>query len=356
MTTPAFPPGGLPERIIVEVTTKCNLRCTSCAITLYDFHGQHLPWAVFERVLPLLPHAKEVTLFGWGEPLLHPRFLDMFRAVKAYPHLRTYFVTNGMLLDRVAEVLVREGLTYLGISVDGATPATFEAIRQGGRLKKILANLRLLNDLKRQHGSVEPRTRFVFVAMRQNIEELPLLVDVAADHEVSEVKVNYLTVYREEDVGQSLWHHQALCAEQFEAAATRAAQRGVLLTLPPLIGQDQGAEGFHKDCHLPWTELFLGSDGLVRPCMINTETLGDARTQDLATLWRDAKYQWFREVVNSAGPPRECATCYQARFSNVNRYEAHVQLGAHVPMTTGLLPPEQITHTGEALRRAQAGR
>lgn len=315
-----------PQRVVLEMTNKCNLRCTMCAISYYEFNQTTLSMELFEKVWPVVETAREVTLFGYGEPLLNPHFRAIFERCAAVPGLTTYFTTNGILLNTVAETIVRNRLTYLGISTDGSTPETYAAIRRGGRLERLIENIRMVNRFKAQFGIREPYMRFAFVGMRDNIHELPGLVELAAELEMDEVKFTYLVAHTETIRQQALWYHQDLAAEYLLKAREVARRTGVKLTAPPLIGEDT-SEDLHRPCHVAWEDLFVGSDGLIRPCIISNDILGDLKVQDFEAIWNGPAFQTFRKRVNSDCPPHDCQNCWQVRHTNVNREESHVRIG-----------------------------
>jgi radical SAM protein with 4Fe4S-binding SPASM domain len=320
-----------PRRIVLEVTTQCNLRCAMCAQSIYNFHPTSLSWEVFEKIIPLLPTAEEVTLFGWGEPLLHPRFLKMFEAISFCKHLKTYIVTNGTLLHQVAEELVKGHLTYLSISFDGATKNTYEGIRRGAIYEEVLDNIGLVQSYKELYKSKSPYIRFIFVASRRNIEELPSLVELAAQRRIPEIKVLYATIYHEDDIFDSLWFHRELAASIFSVSSRMAKALKVSLDLPPLIGADPAKDELHRKCWVPFEELYIGSNGKIRPCIISPIEMGDLSLDNVEILWNNEKFRELRAKVNSDAPPEGCRECNQNRHLNVNRYEAHIKVSARVP-------------------------
>ena len=97
-------PTAHPEKIYVELTTRCNLRCPMClkfaegsCITEGD-----MDLALFERLLPSLGTVRTLVLNGLGEPLLHPELETMVALARtALPADGTIgFQSNGLLLDR----------------------------------------------------------------------------------------------------------------------------------------------------------------------------------------------------------------------------------------------------------------
>ena len=76
---------GRPAKVYVEPTNACNLACTTCVRHAWDEPEGFMEWATFEAVVDGVagPGAEAgpgtVAFMGLGEPLMHPRFLDMVR-------------------------------------------------------------------------------------------------------------------------------------------------------------------------------------------------------------------------------------------------------------------------------------
>src|SRR5438093_7138189 len=101
--TPAWtdaPP--LPTELQLEVTSACNLRCAMCLVRyrppVNKVEGA-LPIQVFDQLLADLPRLQAITLQGLGEPLLHPRLLEMVRRCHERG-IRVGFNSNATLLSR----------------------------------------------------------------------------------------------------------------------------------------------------------------------------------------------------------------------------------------------------------------
>ncbi|MBI4880141.1 MAG: radical SAM protein [Planctomycetes bacterium] len=136
----------------VEVTNRCNLRCTYCPAHLHPQRPRlDLPYELFQDILERAPTVRTLLPFQWGEPLLHPRILDMLRFAAARG-VRTFLTTNGTLLDRtMQEGLLSSGLTRLTVSVDGADELHLR--RRGVELAPIRERVKELCRLRDQSGS-----------------------------------------------------------------------------------------------------------------------------------------------------------------------------------------------------------
>ena len=71
---------GSPRKVYVEPTNACNLACATCVRHSWDEPEGFMDWATFEAVVDGLEPGGTVAFMGLGEPLLHPRFLEMVRA------------------------------------------------------------------------------------------------------------------------------------------------------------------------------------------------------------------------------------------------------------------------------------
>src|SRR4029453_7603471 len=71
-----------PDRVYIESTNHCNLKCIMCPTGLgviqrpKGYMTMDLSRLVVEELGPLVGSA---VLHSWGEPLMHPRLFDMIR-------------------------------------------------------------------------------------------------------------------------------------------------------------------------------------------------------------------------------------------------------------------------------------
>lgn len=162
---------GLPERthlrvnspwvLQLEPTNHCNLRCIMCPrntmtrpvgflsrnileAVFSTWSGMHQdfalpdPWSP-DDLLMNLHIRRTVKLYFMGEPLAHPGLNDVL-SVAARHGANLTLQTNGLLLNKakVRQTLLSHGSLHLSLSVDGSDPASYEALRQGGKWEKLL--------------------------------------------------------------------------------------------------------------------------------------------------------------------------------------------------------------------------
>ena len=319
-----------PRRLVLELTNRCNLNCVMCGRNSAHFKPTTLSMDTFRSLEPVMDHVEEVTLMGWGEPTVNPGFADMLRAIADHG-ARAYFCTNGMLLHKLADVILQTRVEVFAVSVDGATQQSNARIRRGSDLGRICSSISSILKEAAARKQEPPWINFVFCAMRENIRELPDVVRLAERTGVPEVKVVYLTAFDETQAPSTLWGHEDEIREVVGQATAVAEQLGVALKLPYVPGEDPAGTAAHRPCYTPWRDFFLGSDGYVRPCMSTSQKLFkyDPRTPFL-TMWNAPEFMELRAVVNDeTRMPPQCQRCYQSSHCNWNLRSSFLQLGTN---------------------------
>ena len=126
-------PRGGPAICNVSVTNACNATCDFCNFAHDKGFVTDRKWLDADRFAAALSLLREragvrFIIFMGGEPLLHPRIVEMAQTATdmgVHPTL----VTNGWLLPGKLDALAATGITTLIISIDAADPAVHERNR-----------------------------------------------------------------------------------------------------------------------------------------------------------------------------------------------------------------------------------
>ncbi len=317
-----------PRRLVFELTNACNLNCIMCGRNAADFKPTVFDMDVFRSFEPLMDTVEEVTLMGWGEPTIHPNFIEMLETINKHD-ARKYFCTNGMNLKKIKDAVFDCKVDVFAVSLDGATDETNSRIRRGSKIDVITEDLKEIVRIKKERGLQYPWINFVFCAMRSNLHELPDLVRLAAEIGIEEVKVVYLTVFGEDLMNESLWGCENEIRTVFDEAIAVGEELGIVLKLPHIPGADIAESKLHKDCFVAWRDFFLGSDGFVRPCMSTpVQFFQYDKNKDFMDIWNSPEYQKYRAEVNLTDKMDEpCKRCYQSSHCNWNKKESFIQVG-----------------------------
>ncbi|WP_041833445.1 radical SAM protein [Actinoplanes sp. N902-109] len=318
----------LPRHLQLEITSACNLRCTMCLVRYrppVNKLAGAMPLDLFTRLVGEVPGLNRLTLQGLGEPLLSPYLPEMIRVAVA-DGITVGFNSNATLLtERRARELVASRVDWLHVSLDGADAATFEGIRDGATFDTVVANLAGLVTAKRAAGSSTPWIRVVFVAMRQNVGQLPALVRLLSSIGVDELHVQNLShSFSDTDpagsyagirafaADQALWTgaDEARAGDAFAQARQEAAAAGLRLRLP-VTGAPAADEP--RGCSWPWDAAYITSAGVVQPCCMvmgdDRVALGDLTERSFPEIWSGPAYQDFRRRLTGTEPPEVCRGC-----------------------------------------------
>lgn len=317
----------LPRRLVFELTNACNLNCMMCGRNAADFKPTMFSMDWFRYFEPMLDTVEEVTLMGWGEPTMHPNFIEMLKMIDSHS-ARKYFCTNGMRLNQIRDAIFDYHVDVFAVSLDGATAETNNRIRRGSDIEKITNSLIEIERIKKERGLSYPWINFVFCAMKSNLHELPDLVRLAARIGIEEVKVVYLTAFDDELAEEVLWDCQDEVREVFEEAISVGEELGIILKLPHIQGEDVAGNQEHKDCFVSWRDFFLGSDGYIRPCMSTPIQFEQFDTnKPFEEFWNSEYYQRYRQIVNDVEKMDDpCRRCYQSSHCNWNKKVTWLQM------------------------------
>ncbi len=320
-----------PWMMQVEVTNRCNINCTFCSRHSTELKLGDMSPQLCDTVVELSSRVQEIALFGYGEPLMSRAFHTLLHRLRC---ARIGFFTNGLLMDvkmfRKILMTTARPLSYIVFSVDGATAETYETIRTGSNFEKVWRNLCDVVKERDTLGQSRPILRIEFVAMRDNVAELPQLVRMADQAGVDAIKVSHLVAWDENMAEKSLLHDPILCQTSFAAAAREAENRRIRLELPKVFG----AIPPHSDtphCRYPWQYAMISFEGDVRACCFAPQfTMGNLRDKSFDDIWNSGAYRKLRAALHGGNDPMPCLRC-EERFRNVASPDDHATYLKLVP-------------------------
>lgn len=170
-------PWGWPINMQVELTNYCNLKCPVCptGAGYLKREAKAMDPALFERLMDEVgTYLLTMSLWGWGEPLLHPQLADILKIANDRG-INTLVSTNGYNLsnDNVLKALIDFPPTYLIVALDGITDEINRHFRVGAKLDPALYGVRELSRLKKQRNQTHPILHMRYIVMKHNEHELP---------------------------------------------------------------------------------------------------------------------------------------------------------------------------------------
>jgi MoaA/NifB/PqqE/SkfB family radical SAM enzyme len=314
----------VPADLYLESTTKCNFHCLTCSKGYDPYHAEDLNESILEKVRrEIIPKNVRISITGFGEPTMAGNFDEIFQMAIDNGSL-THFVTNASLLSYARLEQLCRNPVNITISFDGSTKETFESIRAGANFDRILEKLAMIRKLRDIHLSEEyVRFSFNFVAVRQNIHELPEVVRIAHRYGMSYVNVADYALNSNEFDESSLVHEPEKANRYIEEARNLAGELGIDFNAPPpYLAKDvrnrtlnqpglfSSPGRFVQRCASPWREPYIRTGGEVVPCCVSGRVMGDLGQKSFMEIWNGWKYRLFRLRIDSPMPPLECRTCF----------------------------------------------
>ncbi len=342
----------LPRWVVFQLLEACNLRCSMCYEwgTGGSYHelsaSAVLDFEVLARtVRECLPAQPYFEFFG-GEPLLYPRIGDAIALITG-AGCELGIPTNGVLLERHAEMLLATAPARLWISLDGP-PAVNDAQRGRGVFARVRRGIDVLHARRRKSGASLPKLGVTCVVTPNNhrhIEQLFLHdLDLAQLDHVSIELQNYATRDQVDAYAALLRTEfgvaEAACARGYLQDPARFADmdhpglalqmqrvrdacdaRGILFfSHPRTIATANIASYFtarfadmvdaKSHCAFPWLYAEISARGAVTPChSFYDHAVGNVHDETLTAIWTGARMQRLRELLRQKLFPICTACC-----------------------------------------------
>jgi MoaA/NifB/PqqE/SkfB family radical SAM enzyme len=314
----------------LDVSNPCNMDCLFCGLHSplcpsppanypKSWLSRQIDWQLFCNLVDDLTEleTKEDVLFsGEGEPLLHPRSIDMIRYVKERGiHLLLF--TNGLkLTPENARHMVDLGLDLLYISVNAGTPESFDYLHPRQKAEDfnlIIEQMAYLESLKRKHGVKKPYTTYVLALNKGNVKDVIRVAEICRDIGVDSIR--FQIMHSCEPTEFLLLDQDELdqLREDIQTARRICDEAGIHLLenidfqLPQI--KPKSCDWFEefmndKGCFAGWKYSRVFTDGRISFCC-HTKIVGSLYEQRFKDLWNSEHYNRMRVVSKHSNPKAE---------------------------------------------------
>ncbi|MCJ8346214.1 radical SAM protein [bacterium] len=203
-----------PQSVHIDVTSKCNTKCTFCGYhtdliddkpwTKNGWSEKELDFNLFKNFvddLVSLQSKEDVLLTGGGEPLMHPKILDMISYLRQN-EIYTILFTNGLLLKKyTVNQLVDLGLNKIYWSIHSASSNTWIMQHPGANpstFQMVIDQMKYLVEYKKAKGTQYPTIVLVNAISAVNTHEVMDLVDLAIDLQVDHLRLQVVHKHNEQ--------------------------------------------------------------------------------------------------------------------------------------------------------------
>lgn len=161
----------MPLYAMLEMNSRCNLKCTMCRRTLFQFNRAEcdISYSQFKEIIDKIgDYLIFIGLWNYGEPLMNPELSKMIEYCSK-KGIITILSTNGILLNGENSLsLLAAGLKYLIIYVDGISDDIYKKYRNTAQLTQIKNNVKWVCDLKKEKKFMFPIVELQFIVMKDN--------------------------------------------------------------------------------------------------------------------------------------------------------------------------------------------
>lgn len=275
-----------PINFSVETVVGCNLHCLICAtgcgkLTRPTTRLMSLEayQQIFEKIRP---HARMVTLFNWGEPMLNPAIYDMIELTQE--HAQPVIHTNANCSIDVERLGASR--TIVSVSLDGLSQASYEIYRRGGRIRQALTTLLMLHARRQRPGKWIWKDALYaqFLLFKHNQHEL----------------FNFLRLMSALEI-------------PVRVKIPETVLNPVLAPtdLPRFNPRPPATPEIIRACPLVRTDMFILNDGTAVPCCYDYNAdlpLGNIFETSVEEIWNSERYQTLRAAIASEKTPDFCAS------------------------------------------------
>ncbi|WP_419786687.1 radical SAM/SPASM domain-containing protein [Pseudodesulfovibrio sp.] len=165
-----------PIHVDFEASSLCNMRCPMCFRPhRADKSDGNMDFDMYCKAIDeCATHGLYSIRLSWrGEPSMNPQFVEMVRYARQAGIKEISTLTNGLKIEAAyAEDLVRAGIDYLSISIDGLH-ADYDRIRKPAKFEETVERIRNLRRLRDSIGGGFPRIKVntIWSQVKNNADE-----------------------------------------------------------------------------------------------------------------------------------------------------------------------------------------
>jgi len=178
----------------------CNLECPSCRTGMRKISKDEVSYQLtnFNSIMKEIGSQLDMLhISGDGDPFSSKVYHTILLKTDwdKYPNLKIGIQTNGIALhERTWSGLprsVKSKISYIGISIDGATANTYEKLRLGGKFEKLVSNVEYLANLP-DKKEFQISLNLNMIVQVDNYQEMISLIELGKRIGVDKIGFTYM--------------------------------------------------------------------------------------------------------------------------------------------------------------------
>lgn len=186
------------KNIRLAIDDSCNLSCPSCRtkkIFVKDGSEFKKRLKFTKNIIEYVSTQKQkinIHLGSDGDPFASLIYRYFIKNSTGLPNIKYTVQTNGLLLKKmfIKNQNLFQKMDILNVSIDGASPETYESLRRGGQFTTIIDNIKFIGDIKKKYNFA---LRLHFVVQTKNYTEMPAMIALAEHLQADRLFFNKVT-------------------------------------------------------------------------------------------------------------------------------------------------------------------
>jgi MoaA/NifB/PqqE/SkfB family radical SAM enzyme len=335
--------------VYFKLTPACNLRCVMCGQygdkgVMKDCAAEEtkkiLPLETWKRFIDEVAPQRPVTYIWGGEPFLYPDLIPLARYM-VQKGLYVSVNTNGTLMERYAETIVRDKWSTIFVSLDAFRDVN-DSMRGKGSYDRVIAGFKAINREKQKQNSNYPVLGIVTTVTNRNYMDLDNLAEASREYDLG-VHIFNLGTYTNDHIvaEQRRFMREKLdteidCLEAYNTGYNLGIDGKKLhdilrnlhdkdyghpmITVPVL--NPEKTHTYYADletpvrnhCIVPWCQANVNYNGDVHFCADYPDyILGNITQQSFKEIYNGDRANRFRKTIHACegGMFPGCLRCYQ---------------------------------------------
>lgn len=320
-----------PTHYDIAVSKVCNIKCPFCPRQTFSPDEIKSGMMLEKHYAPVVPHldaSQRTGLYGLGEPFLNKNFFTFLAAAK---EKGSYCMTSthGMSLtsEKIDEVLA-SGLDELCVSMDGATPRTFNFLRSGADFDTVVRNVTELLRRRRERNLRTPRVHIACAISKYNVWQLKAMVRLTKKMGADKLAFSNLVLDHPEHAHASIVGTRVFrwnLARAMREAGRLGVECVYFFQMPfPYIEEPPPTPtpGTRYGCPSAWRQLIVERDGNIKPCCYLDLSYGNTTEKPLEEHFNGKAAVGLRKTFTSGKYLEKCKGCGQFMAITAERTRA----------------------------------
>ncbi|MFQ5685039.1 MAG: radical SAM protein [Candidatus Scalindua sp.] len=315
--------------LVMYPSSACNYKCVMCDLIKekplrkkedIDFLDLGLVKKIIlqaKRFNPFFLPRTRIHFSGLGDPLVYPKMNEVMKFCKK-KNIKWSMTTNGFLLERYAEQIVKNKCFFVNISIHGLEKIHEDITLVKGSYKKQVEGIKRLSSLKKKYGTKFPKITLNCAISNLNIETLKEIVKEMSQLAIHGISFQHLMYNRPDLKSNSKVAITDKKKLEQLASFVKLSSKWRKVDFFPVIHKEE-IEGYYTDydfgfnnsCNFPWLALRAYPNGDIGNCNVS---FGNIKQDSLKRISNNANAVNFRNKAKKWKVGDMCLRCCHRQY------------------------------------------